>query len=70
MNSLINFLKGPKFIIYITVILVCSFYLVFFLYPLMVSLLGSFTDWNALVGDFNFIGLDNYTRMLNDPVSS
>ena len=36
-------------------------------YPLISSFLLSFTDWN-LVKPTSFVGLDNYTRALGDPL--
>lgn len=60
--------KEKSYIVIIAVILMLGFYLIFFVYPLLISILGSFTDWNPLSGSQSFIGLDNYTRMLNDPL--
>lgn len=42
-------------------------YAVFFLYPFLNSVYLSFTDWNG-VGSPVFTGLNNYIRMIQDPV--
>ena len=42
------------------------FYVVIRFYPTFESFLISLTDWN-LVGERNFIGIDNYTRLASDP---
>lgn len=35
-------------------------YCVFFIYPIIIGVLYSFTDWNGLSKDYEFIGLSNY----------
>lgn len=42
-------------------------FMVWTLYPLLVSLVMSFTEWN-LIKPSQFIGLENYRRALSDPV--
>ena len=42
------------------------FYVVIRFYPTFESFLISLTDWN-LVGERNFIGFENYTRLAGDP---
>ena len=44
------------------------FYGAFFLFPMAYGLVGSFTNWNPYKGRFQFIGLNNYTRMFADPL--
>ena len=43
------------------------FYLVFFLYPTGVAFRLSLYDWSGIGRDMNFIGLDNFHRMLKSP---
>ncbi|MEX2162039.1 MAG: sugar ABC transporter permease [Anaerolineales bacterium] len=44
-------------------------FLVFILLPTLATLVFSFTDYSILhVSETRFIGLDNYTRMLSDPI--
>ncbi|WP_223189859.1 carbohydrate ABC transporter permease [Nonomuraea terrae] len=43
-------------------------YVVFLVYPAVSSLWFSFTDWDGLSPAYNVVGLDNYARMLDDPV--
>ena len=40
--------------------------LVFWIYPLLNGLWGSFTDWQAFNPDRDFVGLDNYATMVRD----
>ena len=35
-------------------------YFIFFIYPIAIGIMYSFTDWNGLAKDFKFIGLSNY----------
>lgn len=43
-------------------------YTAFLVYPALSSLWFSFTDWDGLSPSYNIVGLDNYGRMLSDPV--
>jgi len=43
-------------------------YLVFMISPFAQTAVYSFTDWGARTTDFNYIGFDNYTRLLEDEV--
>lgn len=38
---------------------------VFFVYPCATSLFYSFTDWNGISKEFNFVGFDNYIQMFS-----
>lgn len=62
--------KEKSVIVIISVVLMLAFYLIFFFYPLIVSILGSFKEWNPINGTEAFIGLDNYKRMFSDPLFS
>ena len=35
-------------------------YCIFFIYPIAIGIMYSFTDWNGLAKDFKFIGIANY----------
>lgn len=39
---------------------------IFVLLPLILTLVLSFTDWNLISIDFNWVALDNYNKMLHD----
>lgn len=39
----------------------------FVLVPLGLIFYYSFHEWNVLAGDFSFVGLDNFDKLLNDP---
>ncbi|MFC7321717.1 carbohydrate ABC transporter permease [Halobacillus campisalis] len=45
------------------------FVTVFIVYPFMDGVRISFTDWNGFSQSFNFVGLEQYTRMFNDPTT-
>lgn len=44
-----------------------ALFAVFTAYPLVKGLQLSLTDWNGYSAAFSYIGLDNYTRLLEDP---
>lgn len=43
-------------------------FLIFFLGPMVASLVFSFTDYQLLKDQTNFVGLDNWVRMFTDPL--
>lgn len=43
-------------------------FLVFWIYPMLSGLWGSFTRWQAFAADREFIGLQNYQALFADPV--
>lgn len=43
-------------------------YALFVVWPFVQSIYYSFTDWTGLSPDFEMVGFDNYTRMLDDDV--
>ena len=43
-------------------------YLMFAYLPFGNTIVGSFFDWNALSGNMEFIGLDNYKELMNDRI--
>ncbi|GGF30037.1 putative ABC transporter permease protein AmyD [Halobacillus andaensis] len=45
------------------------FVTVFIVYPFMDGVRISFTDWNGFSQSFNFVGLEQYSRMFNDPTT-
>ena len=45
-----------------------TFYLLIRIYPTFSSFNISFTDWDIVSSEKQFIGLENYKRMVNDPV--
>ncbi|MGV8979866.1 carbohydrate ABC transporter permease [Clostridium sp.] len=44
-----------------------SYSLIFFLIPLIWAIWLSTTDWNLMSNDKNFVGLDNFIKMFDDP---
>lgn len=53
---------------YIFLFVPSIFYLVIRIYPAFSSFYISFTDWDIISLEKQFIGLENYQRMINDPV--
>ena len=53
---MINFFVLPAVIIYTFVLI----------YPLFNGVVLSFTDWNGFSGLYNFIGIENYTKIFRD----
>ena len=44
-----------------------AYSLIFFLIPLIWAIWLSTTDWNLMSNDKNFVGLDNFIRLFDDP---
>jgi multiple sugar transport system permease protein len=40
---------------------------IFWVYPMFYSLLISFTDWDYMSPDYEYVGLGNYTELISDP---
>lgn len=53
---------------YIFLFVPLTFYLVIRIYPTFSSFYISFTDWDIISFEKQFIGLENYQKMFNDPV--
>jgi multiple sugar transport system permease protein len=63
--SLLTTLKNRS-MIYITLTLLIVFYGIFLVFPIIYALIGSFYNWNPMVGIFKFNGLTNYKTVLGD----
>ena len=50
--------------LYILPLMVLSFALIY--YCIICTVGTSFTDWNGMSKEMNFVGLKNYTKMLHD----
>lgn len=59
--------RGSRFSLFLMAAGPLAFYAIFVLLPLAQSIQISTWDWNGL-GDPEFIGLDNFSRALNDPL--
>ena len=53
--------------IYLFLLPAIAFFGLFSVYPILYSFIMSFTNW-PLVGPVTFVGLQNYSQVLNDPV--
>ncbi|MBT2508672.1 MULTISPECIES: carbohydrate ABC transporter permease [Streptomyces] len=45
-----------------------ALYVIFVIWPFIQSIYYSFTDWTGLSPDFEMVGFDNYSRMLEDQI--
>jgi ABC-type sugar transport system permease subunit len=59
-----KFFNQAQFQLFLAPILIV--YTVLMIYPLLRSVYYSFTDFNGYSTDFNFVGLENYIKLLND----
>jgi len=59
---------GQRLFIFATIGPMVLGLLVFWIYPLLNGIWGSFTDWQAFNPDRRFVGLDNYAQLVDDPV--
>ncbi|NLO85066.1 MAG: sugar ABC transporter permease [Clostridiales bacterium] len=59
--------KGQRRLVWIVVGVMVVWYLVFMIFPLGYSFVGSFFDWNIANGTFKFNGLDNYRVIFTTP---
>lgn len=51
---------------YLFILLPFILQLIFFFFPLIRGFLYSLTDWSGLTRQYNYIGMDNYVRILSD----
>lgn len=51
-----------------TLVPLALLFIVFWIYPVLNGLWGSFTDWRAFSPDRQFVGLRNYARLVNDSI--
>lgn len=42
------------------------FYCIFLIFPILMGVYYSFMDWNGISSHFNFIGFENYSKLLTD----
>jgi raffinose/stachyose/melibiose transport system permease protein len=55
---------------YFFVLPALSLYCGFVIYPMLDSLVISFTDWDGLADQSNFVGFENYRKIFEDPIAS
>jgi multiple sugar transport system permease protein len=62
--------RDQQLFVWSVIIPMLVFFGVFYIYPIAAGFFGSLTNWEAFQNpqDRQFIGLDNYARLLNDPV--
>jgi ABC-type sugar transport system permease subunit len=59
---------GRNWMIFITLAPLVSSFLLFWIYPILASLVYSFTRWQAFAKQHPFIGLENYRQAFQDPI--
>lgn len=52
-----------KLIVFIAMFGLIVFNIIFFFVPLVYGIIGSFYDWNPLMGKMDFIGMKNYVKL-------
>lgn len=52
----------------ITLITLSAFYLLFMIFPIVYAFIGSFSNWNPMLEEMSFVGLDNYISVLGNPI--
>lgn len=57
-------LTSQKVMIIGTLAAMAIFYLAFMIIPIIYALVGSFCNWNPMIGQMDFVGLENYKDML------
>lgn len=53
-------LTGKNISMFLFTVPATVLYCIFFIYPIVIGIFYSFTDWNGLSKEYKFIGLDNY----------
>lgn len=61
-NKFKNFLSLKNVAIAFLVI----YFAIFMVYPISKAFIGSFYDWNPLIDQFNFVGLNNFKEVIGD----
>jgi len=61
-------IDSKKSLIILVVSMVVVYYSIFLFFPLLYGIYGSLHNWDALLNEFDFIGLKNYIRLFNDPM--
>ncbi len=60
--------KRKLFVVILSLLPFLLVYLSFNIFPILYTLLLSFTDYDGLSSSYNLIGFNNYTRLFHDPV--
>jgi len=63
-----NIFARDKLIIRLIFITCCILVAYFVYYFIVWNILVSMTDWQGLIQTYNFVGFENYLRMLDDPI--
>lgn len=61
-------LDSKTVMITVTLAAMGIFYLLFLIIPIIYAFIGSFFNWNPMMGKMSFIGLDNYISVFQTPV--
>lgn len=62
------FKDQKKIIVFVAMAGFIVFNIFFFFIPLIYGIVGSFFDWNPLLGKMNFIGMQNYEKIMVSPL--
>ncbi len=61
-----NFLNERRITFGIFILPGLAMYSIFFILPILLGVYYSLTDWNGISPKFNFVGLDNYKKILSN----
>jgi len=53
---------------YLFILPVFIFFLIYSVYPLVFNICCAFLDWNGMSANFTFVGIDNFIKLIKDPV--
>lgn len=67
-TSAMRLFNSRTVMITVTLALMGIFYILFVFIPIIYVLIGSFFDWNPMIGKMDFIGLGNYISVFHIPV--
>ena len=66
MTKRYSYRKSETLLRNIVVVSVVVFHLCFVILPIIMAFVGSFHDWNPLNGTYDFIGMENYKKIVGD----
>jgi raffinose/stachyose/melibiose transport system permease protein len=68
MNPISRGNHGERLVQFLFVLPALFIFTIFFVYPAATSVWYSFTDWNGIGRNYNFVGFSNYKEMFNNPI--
>lgn len=63
-----HILNSRTVMITVTLAAMGVFYLLFLIFPIIYAFIGSFFNWNPMMGKMDFTGIDNYVNVFQTPI--